>query len=87
MDNRGTIWIDVCNESEKWVVVSFKDSGPGITSEKLESIFEPFIGTKTSGFGFGLTLCKMIVERHGGVMEAQSGERKGATFIVKLTTC
>lgn len=84
MDDTGTIWIDVYNESEKWVVVSIRDSGTGIDSEMIKTIFEPFIGTKTSGFGFGLALCKMIVERHGGVIEAQSEKGNGTIFFVKL---
>ncbi|MFQ5686290.1 MAG: sensor histidine kinase [Candidatus Scalindua sp.] len=84
MDNEGTIRITAHKSEDKWVEVSFQDSGPGITQEDLKKIFQPFFGTKTSGFGFGLALCKTIMEKHGGEIMAQSEEGKETTFIVRL---
>ncbi|ODS32154.1 MAG: sensor histidine kinase protein [Candidatus Scalindua rubra] len=84
MDKKGTIWITADRGSNNWVEVSFKDSGPGITSENLRKIFQSFFGTKAKGLGFGLTICQMIMEKHRGEIEAQSELGEGATFIVRL---
>ncbi|KKL10700.1 hypothetical protein LCGC14_2553190, partial [marine sediment metagenome] len=84
MDNKGTIWVTADRGSNNWVEVSFKDSGPGITSGDLKKIFQSFFGTKAKGLGFGLTICQMIMEKHGGEIEAQSELGKGTTFIVRL---
>lgn len=59
-----------------------KDSGPGIPSDKLEKLFQPFYTTKSKGTGLGLALCQSIVERHFGKISVQSEEGKGTTFIV-----
>ncbi|HDY66611.1 MAG TPA: HAMP domain-containing protein [Candidatus Scalindua sp.] len=84
MDNKGTIWVTADRGSNNWVEVSFKDSGPGITSGDLKKIFHSFFGTKAKGLGFGLTICQMIMEKHGGEIKAQSELGKGTTFIVRL---
>jgi len=84
MEWNGTIWVTAEKASNNWVEVSFKDSGPGIVPEKLEKIFQPFFGTKSTGFGFGLTICQMIIEKHSGEIEARSGPGKGTTFNVRL---
>ncbi len=84
MDNKGTIWVTANRGSNNWVEVSFRDSGPGIPSEDLKKIFHSFFGTKAKGLGFGLTICQMIIGKHGGEIETQSEPGKGATFIVRL---
>jgi len=84
MDNKGTIRINADRNSDNCVEISIEDSGYGIKAENLEEIFQPFFGTKAKGFGFGLSICQMIVEKHGGEIEARSEEGKGATFIVRL---
>ena len=84
MDNEGTIRITAHKSGDKWVEVSFQDSGPGIAQENLKKIFQPFFGTKASGFGFGLALCKTIMEKHGGDITVQSEVGKETTFIVRL---
>lgn len=66
------------------VVVEIKDSGVGISSERLTEIFEPFVTTKPAGTGLGLWLSRNIVEEHGGRMWASSNDRGGATFHVQL---
>ena len=84
MDNKGTFWVTAGKADGGWIDVSFKDSGHGIAREKLKKIFEPFYTTKTKGFGFGLSMCRMIVEKHGGAIEVESEVGKGGTFRVKL---
>lgn len=84
MDNQGTIWVTAYKDGDSNVSISIKDSGPGITTENIEKIFQSFYGTKIKGFGYGLTICRMIMEKHGGTIYATSGEGEGATFILRF---
>lgn len=68
------------------ICISVQDTGPGIESEKLANIFDPFITTKAQGTGLGLAICKMIVEKHGGTLSAACGEDGGARFEMTLPT-
>jgi len=67
-----------------WVAVSFADTGAGITEENLERLFDPLFTTKARGIGLGLVITKMLVEGHGGTIEAKSEAGKGSTFTVRL---
>jgi PAS domain S-box-containing protein len=62
------------------VLVTIRDSGPGIHSENLERVFEAFYTTKTSGVGMGLSICRSIIDAHGGRLWADANERRGAVF-------
>jgi len=84
MDSRGTIWVSATETSDGQCEIRFKDSGPGIEAYNLERIFEPLFSTGARGMGFGLAICRMIIEKHGGTIEAQSKAGEGATFIVGL---
>ncbi|MDY6853989.1 MAG: ATP-binding protein [Thermodesulfobacteriota bacterium] len=64
--------------------IEFKDTGYGISKEDQEKVFAPLFSTKTHGIGLGLTLCKAIVEEHGGNIEVKSKEGKGTSFIIRL---
>lgn len=73
------------------VVVTVKDNGAGIPSDKLDSIFDMFMQVdrkserSQGGLGIGLTLVKRLTEMHGGSIEARSaGEGQGSEFIVRL---
>jgi C4-dicarboxylate-specific signal transduction histidine kinase len=61
-----------------WVEVS--DTGPGLGEESALVLFEPFYTTKDSGMGIGLSICKSIVDAHGGRIEANRSVRNGASF-------
>jgi signal transduction histidine kinase len=65
-------------------IISVLDTGPGIDSERLSSIFDAFVTTKPRGMGLGLAICRMIVERHGGRLVASSGDKGGALFQMVL---
>jgi len=66
------------------VRVSVTDNGTGLTSERLETVFQPFVTSKRHGLGLGLTICRSIVEAHGGGMQAANNVGRGATFHVVL---
>ena len=61
-----------------------QDSGPGIVPAQIERIFDPFVTTKKNGMGMGLTICRIIIERHGGKLSASSGAGAGARFDITL---
>ena len=69
---------------ESNVLVEVQDSGPGIAAEKLESVFDPFITSKPDGLGMGLSICRSIIERHGGKISAANNPDRGAKFSIML---
>jgi PAS domain S-box-containing protein len=68
------------------VLVAVSDSGPGLPPSSVARIFEPFYTTKAEGLGMGLSICRSIVEAHGGRLWATPNEPHGAVFSVKLPT-
>jgi PAS domain S-box-containing protein len=62
------------------VVVAVHDSGPGIHPEHLEHVFKSFYTTKPRGTGMGLSICRSIIEAHGGRLWAEANEPRGAIF-------
>jgi PAS domain S-box-containing protein len=66
------------------VLVTVSDSGPGLPQVNPERIFEAFYTTKSSGLGMGLSICRSIVEAHGGQLRATPNEPHGAVFSMML---
>ncbi len=62
------------------VLVTVRDSGPGVDPQSLEKIFDAFYTTKPQGMGMGLAISRSIVERHGGRLWAEPNQGPGATF-------
>jgi signal transduction histidine kinase len=62
------------------VLVAVRDSGPGVHPEQLERVFEAFYTTKSSGVGMGLSICRSIIDAHGGRLWADANEPRGAVF-------
>ena len=62
------------------VVVAVRDSGPGIDPHLLDRVFEAFYTTKSKGMGMGLSICRSIIEAHGGRLWAEANEPRGAVF-------
>jgi PAS domain S-box-containing protein len=62
------------------VLVAVRDSGPGLTAAMLERVFESFYTTKPTGLGLGLSICRSIIEAHGGRLWATTNQRRGTAF-------
>ncbi|KAF6243941.1 hypothetical protein C6988_00570 [Nitrosopumilus sp. b1] len=80
---QGSIIIDASEDNDN-IVLQISDTGPGIPSESIDSIFDPLFTTKSSGTGLGLVSCKTIVEQHGGTIKAENLSSKGAKFTIIL---
>ncbi len=66
------------------IIVSVEDNGGGISPELRETIFDPFVTTKSGGKGLGLAIVAKIISDHGGAIELDSGVQKGARFKILL---
>jgi len=84
MDAAGTLSVTIRKTEKGQAELVFQDTGAGIQPEDLEKIFQPLFSTKVHGVGFGLSITKMIIENHGGTIEAESEPGKGAAFIITL---
>ena len=77
-----------CNNDQENIWVTIQDSGPGIPEEYADKIFESSFTTKKRdvkfGLGLGLSICKDIVEKHGGSITAKNSLQGGALFTVTL---
>jgi two-component system, LuxR family, sensor kinase FixL len=60
------------------------DNGPGIAPDLRDRLFDPFVTTKAKGMGMGLSVCRRLIEAHGGTLGVKSGAGKGASFIFDL---
>ena len=70
--------------SKAWTLLSIHDSGEGFATEILDRLFEPFSSTKETGTGLGMSICRRIVEAHGGVITASNSPQGGAVIDVTL---
>ncbi len=67
------------------IIVTVRDTGPGISEKDLNRIFDPFFTRKkTMGMGIGLSICHGIIEDHRGTIVAENREAGGAIFTVRL---
>jgi hypothetical protein len=62
------------------ILVAVRDSGPGIDPEYLERVFDSFYTTKPTGMGLGLSICRSIVDAHGGRLWAEANKPRGSVF-------
>jgi signal transduction histidine kinase len=83
MPNGGRLIIK-SESAENNVVFSFKDTGTGMTEEVMSKIWTPLFTTKAEGMGFGLAICKRIIEAHRGSITVESEVGKGSLFMVKF---
>ena len=71
-------------ETGRNVIIRVEDDGPGLSAQVRDHVFEPFVSTKEAGMGLGLSICRRIVESHGGAIDAESAEGCGTAFIVRI---
>jgi two-component system sensor kinase FixL len=67
-----------------WIEIRVSDTGPGLAREVRDKLFQPFISTKDGGMGVGLSICRSIVEAHGGDLIAGDNAGGGTTFSMTL---
>jgi signal transduction histidine kinase len=78
-----TIFID-WEASQGDVFLTFRDEGPGLSSEDLQKLFEPFYTRRQNGTGLGLAIARKVVLEHGGKLSARNAPEKGAEFSIML---
>jgi signal transduction histidine kinase len=89
LSDSGAVQVWAAQDAEA-AVVRVTDDGPGIPETELASLFEPFFrvdrsrSKKTGGYGLGLSICKRILEAHGGGIAAENNAGRGATFTLTL---
>ncbi len=83
MPEKGELTIKAV-EKEESAFISVEDTGIGIAEEAKPKIFQPLFTTKAKGQGFGLAVCKRVVEAHGGTIAFDSQLGKGSIFTVRL---
>lgn len=79
MPNGGTLTIKNHKQGNN-IAFSFTDTGTGMTKETMENLWKPLFTTKAKGMGFGLPICKRIVEAHGGKIQVESQKETGTTI-------
>jgi PAS domain S-box-containing protein len=83
MPDGGKIMVE-SREVNGGLEIAFRDTGSGISDEILPRLFSPLFTTKAQGMGFGLAICKRIVEAHGGVIAVSTVKNRGTTFTITL---
>src|SRR5271169_2249011 len=79
-DGNRELHISTVSIDPEGVCVAVRDSGQGLLPESLPRLFEPFYTTKPDGMGMGLSICRSIIEAHGGRLWATRCEPRGALF-------
>jgi two-component system sensor kinase FixL len=74
------------SDGDEYIVVEVSDTGPVISEEIAERLFQPFVTSKQSGMGIGLSLCRTIVESHGGRIWFESKAAGGTAFRFTIPT-
>ena len=64
--------VTASGHESRWVSIAVRDRGPGIPQEVAERLFTPFFTTKSEGMGLGLSLCRTVIEQHGGALVFES---------------
>jgi len=85
MPNGGKLKVESHGQNGQ-VLISFSDTGVGISEEFMHELWTPLKTTKAKGMGFGLSICKRIVEAHGGRISVSSVLGKGTVFTLTLPT-
>ncbi|MBI2495236.1 MAG: GAF domain-containing protein, partial [Candidatus Omnitrophica bacterium] len=82
-ENGGALTISASAHNSE-VILTVKDTGPGIPAKALTKVFDPFYTTKPTGTGLGLFVSQRIIQAHGGTIQLESAEGKGTCFTIRL---
>jgi len=82
--SRRELSVSTSQDGDEHVRVSVADTGPGLSAEIAATLFQPFMTTKDQGLGIGLSICRSIVESHGGRLWTAPNEGGGAVFHFRL---
>jgi two-component system NtrC family sensor kinase len=83
MPDGGDLFI-YSGESDREVYITVRDTGSGISQDRVPQVFDPFFTTKADGTGLGLSVSYGIIEGHGGQIEVQSVPGEFTEFVVRL---
>jgi PAS domain S-box-containing protein len=84
LDGSKELMISTTKTTTDEVLVAVQDSGPGVAPANFERLFDAFYSTKPSGLGMGLSICRSIIQAHGGKLWATPGALRGAVFQLTL---
>lgn len=85
MGGQGNLWL-TADEQDDLIIIKIRDSGPGIPTQHLGKVFDPFYTTKGQGegSGLGLTVAQRLIKKFGGEIRLESAEGQGTTCIITL---
>lgn len=72
--------VPAADSGKRWLEFSVADVGPGIAEDVKQQLFTPFFTTKAEGMGLGLSLCRTVIEQHGGYLEFEPNQPQGTIF-------
>lgn len=84
MTEKGQLQVSTCRSQSGGIELAFRDTGVGMSPEKIGQIFTPFFTDKNKGTGLGLAITRTIIDSHNGEITVQSEEGKGTTFTIIL---
>jgi len=87
MDRPREVVIQTQQDAPSQILVAVKDCGVGVAGENVDRLFDAFFTTKSSGMGMGLSICRSIIDAHGGRLSVTSDVGAGATFQFTLPLC
>jgi two-component system sensor kinase FixL len=80
------VQLQVEDTGSGFIKTGVRDSGTGLSGDQLDKVFQPFYTTKGEGLGMGLSICRSIIESHGGRLWAENNDDRGASFYFTLPT-
>jgi len=81
--DKGSIWVQIQTNDDRCELRIY-DSGPGVPEDVREAVFEPFFTTKQHGVGLGLSICRQIVEQHGGRISFEDENGCGTSVLIEI---